>query len=113
MSVLVKYNETCNKIKKTLKIKFHSMPVYHEKYIKAKVKELNVSVTVNFLGDKVLKEDVHHTCIACICIDFVMKMGKKNYPQVFLEECKDKIKKIKMPGFIGIEWEPDSSSDSE
>ena len=52
MSVLVKYNETCNKIKKTLKIKFHSMPVYHEKYIKAKVKEFNVSVTVNFLGIK-------------------------------------------------------------
>ena len=37
-SVLVKYNEIWNKIKKTLNIKFHSMPVYDEKYIKAKVK---------------------------------------------------------------------------
>ena len=37
-SVLVKYNEISNKIKKTLNIKFHSMLVYDEKYIKAKVK---------------------------------------------------------------------------
>ena len=37
-SVLVKYNDIWNKIKKTLNIKFHGMPVYDEKYIKAKVK---------------------------------------------------------------------------
>ena len=47
-SVLVKYNEIWNKIKKTLKIKFHSMPVYDEKYIKAKVKERNDEVNTNF-----------------------------------------------------------------
>ena len=40
--VLDKCNETWNKIKKTLNIKFHSMPVYDEKYVKAKVKELMV-----------------------------------------------------------------------
>ena len=36
--VLAKYNDIWNKIKKTLNIKFHSMPVYDEKYIKANVK---------------------------------------------------------------------------
>ena len=45
-SVLVKYNEIWNKIKKTLNIKFHSMPVYDEKYIKTKVKEFNGVVNV-------------------------------------------------------------------
>ena len=35
-SILVKYNEIWNKIKNTISIKFHSMPVYDEKYIKAK-----------------------------------------------------------------------------
>ena len=39
-SALMKYNEIWNKIKKTLNIKFHSMTVYNEKYINAKVKEL-------------------------------------------------------------------------
>ena len=37
-SVQVKYNEIRNKIKNTLNITFYSMPVYDEKYIKAKVK---------------------------------------------------------------------------
>ena len=38
--VLDKYNEIWDKIKETLNIKFHSMPIYDEKYIKVKVREL-------------------------------------------------------------------------
>ena len=40
-TVLEKYNEIWNKVKKALNIKFHSTPVYDEKYIKVKVKEFN------------------------------------------------------------------------
>ena len=47
-SELVKSNEIWNKIKKTLNIKFHSMLVCDEKYIKAKVKEFNGAVNTNF-----------------------------------------------------------------
>ena len=39
--VLDKYNEIWDKIKETLSIKFHSRPVYDEKYIKAKVREFS------------------------------------------------------------------------
>ena len=39
--VLDKYNKVWNIIKKTLNIKFQSMPVYDEKYIKAKVREFS------------------------------------------------------------------------
>ena len=102
-----------NKIKKTLNMKFHCMPVYDENYIKATVKEFNGVVKSNFWGDKVPKEGVHHTCIACISVDSVIKWKKKNYPQVYLEVCKYKIKKIWMSGFINAELESDSSSDSE
>ena len=35
-------------------------------------------------------------------------MNKKNYPQVYLEECKYKAKKINTPRFINIELESDS-----
>ena len=66
-----------------------------------------------FWGDKVPKEGVHHPCIACINIDSVMKIEKKNYPQVYLEDCKYKIKKEKMSDFIETESELDSGSDSE
>ena len=46
--VLVKYNEIWNKIKNTLNTKFHSMPVYDKKYIKAKVRQFNGVVKTNF-----------------------------------------------------------------
>ena len=36
--VLDEYNEIWNKIKEKLNKKFHSMPIYDEKYIKAKVR---------------------------------------------------------------------------
>ena len=37
-----------------------------------------------------------------ICIDSVMKIDKKNYPQVYSEQCKYKIKKKKAANFIDI-----------
>ena len=40
-------------------------------------------------------------------------MDKKSYPQVFLEECKYKIKKIQMPRFINAELESESELESE
>ena len=40
-------------------------------------------------------------------------MNKKNYPQLYLEECKYKVKKIHAPRFINIEFESDSESDAE
>ena len=47
--VLDKYNEIWDKIKKTLSNKFHSMPVYDEKYIKAKIREFNGVIKTNLL----------------------------------------------------------------
>ena len=72
--VLDKYTEIWYKIKKVLNIKFHSMPLYDEKYIKAKVREFNGVIKTNFLGDEIPKENVHYICIACITIDSVVKM---------------------------------------
>ena len=76
-SVLVKYHEIWNNVKKTLNIKFHSVTVYDEKYINGKVKEFDGVVNTNFLGDKIPKEGVHYICIACISIDSVMKIIHK------------------------------------
>ena len=61
------------------------------------------------------KEKEHYTCIACITIDSVRRMEKKNYPQVYLEECKYRTKKTKMTKVIEaeIESKPGSESDAE
>ena len=56
---------------------------------------------------------MHYTCIACITTDSVMRMEKKNFPQVYLEECKDKIKKTRMTTFINTELKSESESGSE
>ena len=40
-------------------------------------------------------------------------MNKKSYPQIYLEECKYKKKKIQTLRFINTELETDSESDSE
>ena len=43
-----KYDEIWGVIKKKLKIKFHSDPVYDEKYLKTKVREFDVSIKKAF-----------------------------------------------------------------
>ena len=95
-SMLNKCSEIWDKIKEKLNIKFHSMPVYDQTYIKAKVREFDGVIETNFLGNEMPKENMHYGCIACITIDYVMKIEKKNHLQVYLEECKYKMKKIQM-----------------
>ena len=48
--------------------------------------------------------------IACITIDSVMRMEKKNYLPVYLEERKYRMKKTKMIKFIDAELESESES---
>ena len=100
-------------IKNKLKIKFHSLPVYDKKYLKTKVREYDGVIKTNFLGNGIPKENMHYTCIACITSDSVMKMDKKYFPQVYLEECKYKIKKIQMSRFINAELDSESDSESD
>ena len=81
--------------------------------MKAKVREFDGVITTNFLGNDMPKENMYYTCIACITIDSVMKIDKKNHPQVYLEECKYRIKKIQMSRFVNTELKSDLDSDSE
>ena len=95
-----KYEQIWEIIKNKLGIKFHSEPVYDKTYIKAEVREFDDKIKTNFLGNEVSTENMHYTCIACITIDSVMRIDKKNHQQVYLEECKYRIKKIQMSKFI-------------
>ena len=108
-----KYEEIWNEIKNKLDIKFHSEPIYEKKYLKAKVREFESEIKTNVLDNGVSKENMYYTCIACITIDSIMKMNKKNYPQVYLEECKYTIKKIQTPRFINFELESESDSEPD
>ena len=87
-------------IKDKLGTKFHSEPVYEYNYLKGKVREFDGMIKTNFWGKGMPKKNMHYTCIACITIDSVLRINKKNHPQVYLEECRYKIKKTQMPKFI-------------
>ena len=56
---------------------------------------------------------MQYACIACITIDSVIRIDKKNYLQVYLEECKYRAKKIQMSRSINTELKSDSDSDSD
>ena len=111
--MLDKCNEIWDVIKNKLKIKFHSLPIYDEKYLKTEVREYGGKIKTKCLGNGVREEDMYYTCIACITIDSVVRMEKKNHPQVYLEKCKYKIKKIQMSRFVNTELEPYSEPEPE
>ena len=118
MSFLIKDNEVWNKydeiwevIKGKIGINFYSEPVYEYKYLKTKVREFDRMIKTYFLSNNMPKENMNYTCIACITIDSVLTIDKKNHPQVYLEECKYRIKKTQMPKFINTELKSDSESD--
>lgn len=52
--------------------------------------------------DKVSKEGIDCICLTAMCIDSVMKINKK-LSQVYLQQCKYKIKKKKMVNFSNVE----------
>ena len=106
-----KYEKNWDMIKNKPGIKFHSERIYENKYLKAKVGEFSGVKNTNFLGNDMPKENMNYTCIACITIDSVMNIDKKNHPQVYLEECKYRVKKIQMSRFINTELKSDSDSE--
>ena len=63
-------------IKNKLGIKFHSQPIYENKYLKVKVREFNGDIKANFLCNGLPKK----TCITLALL-------------VYLEECKYEVKK--------------------
>ena len=97
-----KYCKIWRTIKVLLGTKFDSEPVYGDTdfYIKTKVKMYDNRVNTNFQGKETPKGDSSYKCLSLIMLDSVVKVGKKYYPQVFLEVCKYIKRKNKMFNYI-------------
>ena len=54
-----KYEQIWDVIKNKLGIKFHSKPIYEQKYLKAKVREFDGVIKINFLANDTPKENIH------------------------------------------------------
>ena len=79
-------------------------------YIKTKVKTFKMIKTL-FDNDKIPEERVEHECIPCISVDSVLKIEKRYYPQVYLEQCKYKVKERKIKSLIDYDLDSDHESD--
>ena len=98
-----------------MNIEFDSEPVYgdNEKYIKTKIKMYEDRVNTNFQGKKVSKENASYKCLSLIMLDSVIRVNRKYYPQIFLEECKYVIRKNKMENLINDDLDLNSSDESD
>ena len=108
-----KYEKIWDVIKSKLGIKFHNRLIYDQKYLKDKKREFDGVKKNNLFGNDTPKENMNYTCAACITNDSVMRMDKINHLQVYLEECKYKIKKIQVSRFITAKQKSESESESE
>ena len=80
---LEKHNEIWKKVSNIFRKEFDSEPLYHEKYLKTKLKSYNGKINANFHNNKISKESSQCICLSVMSIDSVY--GKdKNYLQVFL-----------------------------
>ena len=89
--LLKEYTKVWEKIRDLICKKIDSEPIYGDKYIKTKIKSYNNDIRTNFHGEgntrKVPKESNSYKCLPLIVLDSAIKMGKKYYPQILLEEC--------------------------
>ena len=110
-----KYCKIWKIIKGLLGTEFDSEPVYGDtdSYIKTKVKVYDNRVNTNFQGKETPKGDSSYNCLSLIMLDSVVKVGKMNYPQVFLEECKYVKRNNKMFNYINDDLEMTSSDEDD
>ena len=102
--LLKKYATMWKRVSSLMNIKFDSEPVYGDNdiYIKTKIKSCGDKVNTNFQSNKVPKENASYKCLPLIMSDSVIKVNKKYYSQTLLEECKYKIKRIKLRTFLMV-----------
>ena len=70
-------------------------------------------VNTNFQGKKVPKENASYKCMSLIMLDSAIRVNKRYYPQILLEECKYVIIKNKLENLINNELSLSSSDVSD
>ena len=112
--LLKKYNKIWEKISNLLNIEFDGQLVYGDgdNYVKTKIKIYGDRVNTNFQGEKVSKENASYKSLL-VMLGSVIRMNKKYYPQILLEECKNLIGKNKMENLINNDLNLSSSGESD
>ena len=81
--------------------------------LKLKLKTFSEVIKTLFDGGEIPRERIEYSCIPCISIDSVLKIDKSYYGQVYLEQCKYRVKKREIKSLIDYEIELDSDYESD
>ena len=73
----------------------------------------NSMINTLFSGNEIPKERIHYVCIPAVFIDSLLRVDKKNYPQVYLELCEYKMKKRELINIIDGQVDLSSDDDSD
>ena len=113
--LLKKCSKILEKFINLMNIEFDSETVYgdNDKYIKAKIKMYEDRMNTNFQSKNVPKENASYNCLSLIMLDSVIRVNKRYYPRIFLEECKYVIRKNKMEKVINDDLDLSSSDESD
>ena len=71
------------------------------------------SIITNFHNTEIPKEKSSCKCLSTIMTDSVIKVNKKYYPQILLEECKHVQEEMKTENYIDEELDNDSNDETE
>lgn len=80
------WDKAINSINKNL-IAIKSL-TYDKKYLETKITSYEGKLNRNVHDNGIPKEGPHCICLSVKLINFIFKLGKNHYSQVFLEECK-------------------------
>ena len=116
---LERYTKIWEKISDLIDKKFDSDPVYNNKYINTKIRSYNNDIITNFYdndnkNNKLPEKNKAYRCMSLISLDSIIKINKKYYPQILLQECVYKLINRKVENIItNINLDSSSESDNE
>ena len=82
-----KYRAIWTKIEDLKYIKLNDLPVYDDRYIKAKIRTYGDKVYTNFRGLNVPEDDIECESFTVIAIDSLLVYENKYYLHVYLDNC--------------------------
>ena len=88
------------KIKSLKNIKLNALPVYVDRYVKAKIKTYGDKVYTDFDDLNVPEDVVEYKSLTIISINSLPVYEKKYYPQVYFDNCAYKIVNKQMLDYL-------------
>lgn len=88
--IIKKFNKIWKQTINTYGHELDSQPVFDKKYMKPKLKKYVDKVNTH---NETPREKIHYFCNRASCVDSVLETHEENYPQVYFEQCKFRLKR--------------------